>query len=114
MGFDNYQQIFTDENQLKVLRNTAVWVILTPLFATGVGLVYAVLVDRARFEKIAKALIFLPMAISLVGASIIWKFVYDYKGTDQQQIGLLNADPRGARARHLPVPARPSRGTRSS
>lgn len=91
VGFDNYQQIFTDSDQLKVLRNTAVWVILTPIFATGVGLVYAVLVDRARFEKIAKALIFLPMAISLVGASIIWKFVYDYKGTEQEQIGILNA-----------------------
>jgi alpha-glucoside transport system permease protein len=95
VGFDNYQQVFTDSDQLKVLRNTAIWVILTPIFATGVGLVYAVLVDRARFEKIAKALIFLPMAISLVGASIIWKFVYDYKGTEQDQIGILNAILKG-------------------
>src|SRR5690349_5594809 len=49
VGFDNYQQVFTDSDQLKVLRNTAIWVILTPIFATGIGLVYAVLVDRARF-----------------------------------------------------------------
>ena len=48
------------------------------------------LVDRARFEKFAKALIFLPMAISLVGASIIWKFVYDYRPARHDQIGLLN------------------------
>jgi alpha-glucoside transport system permease protein len=74
-----------------VLRNTAIWVILTPILATGIGLVYAVLVDRARFERFAKALIFLPMAISLVGASIIWGFVYDYKAVDQEQIGILNA-----------------------
>ncbi len=66
------------------------WVVLTPIVSTGIGLVYAVLVDRARFEKFAKALLFLPMAISMVGASIIWKFVYDYKSGDQTQIGLLN------------------------
>jgi alpha-glucoside transport system permease protein len=74
-----------------VLRNTAVWVILTPVAATLIGLVYAVLVARARFEKFAKALIFLPMAISLVGASLIWKFVYDYRATENEQIGLANA-----------------------
>lgn len=90
-GWDNYAQIFTDPNLLQVLRNTAVWVVLTPVLATGIGLVYAVLVDRARFEKIAKALIFLPMAISLVGASIIWGFVYDYKAVEQEQTGILNA-----------------------
>lgn len=91
VGLDNYKVIFTDPSQLQVLRNTAIWVILTPIAATFIGLVYAVLIDRAKFEKFAKALIFLPMAISLVGASIIWKFVYDYKATEQDQIGVLNA-----------------------
>ncbi|WP_309646746.1 MULTISPECIES: sugar ABC transporter permease [Nocardioides] len=90
VGLDNYQTIVTDGDQLQVLRNTAIWVVLTPLAATAVGLVYAVLIDRAKFEKFAKALIFLPMAISLVGASIIWKFVYDYRGTDENQIGVVN------------------------
>ena len=90
VGLDNYQTIFTDSDQLQVLRNTAIWVVLTPLAATAVGLVYAVLIDRAKFEKFAKALIFLPMAISLVGASIIWKFVYDYRGTKENQIGVVN------------------------
>ena len=89
-GLENYQTIFTDPDLLKVLFNTALWVIITPIMATLIGLVYAVLIDRAKFEKFAKALIFLPMAISLVGASIIWKFVYDYRDSQEQQIGLLN------------------------
>jgi len=90
VGFDNYQTIFTTPDQLTVLRNTAVWVILTPILATLIGLVYAVLIDKARVEAFAKALIFLPMAISLVGASLIWKFVYDYRATENDQIGLAN------------------------
>ncbi len=90
VGLDNYHTVFTDTQQLRVLRNTAMWVVLVPTLSTFIGLVYAVLVDRSRFEKFAKALIFLPMAISLVGASIIWKFVYDYKDSSNAQIGLAN------------------------
>lgn len=92
IGFDNYSTIFTDGGQLKVLRNTFLWVVLTPFLATAVGLVYAIIIDRSRFEPIAKALIFLPMAISFVGASIIWKFVYEFRPDQGQikQIGLLN------------------------
>lgn len=90
VALENYQQLFTDSNQLEVLRNTLFWVVLTPLLSTAIGLLYAVLVDRASFEKFAKALLFLPMAISMVGASIIWKFVYDYRAGDRTQIGLLN------------------------
>ena len=55
-----------------------------------IGLLYAVLVDKARGEAFAKALIFLPMSISLVGASIIWKFVYEYRPSFRPQIGLMN------------------------
>lgn len=91
VGFDNYQQIFTDGDLLKVLRNTALWVILVPLASTSIGLIYAILIDRSRFEKFAKALVFLPMAISLVGASIIWKFVYAYRAAGNEQIGIANA-----------------------
>ena len=90
VGLDNYKKLFTDKQLLTVLRNTLLWVVLTPIFSTGIGLVYAVLVDRARFEKFGKALLFMPMAISMVGASIIWKFMYDYKAGDATQIGLLN------------------------
>ncbi len=91
VGLDNYVEIFTNKDLLEVLRNTALWVILVPLVSTSVGLIYAIMVDRSRFEKFAKALIFLPMAISLVGASIIWKFVYAYRAPGQDQIGIANA-----------------------
>jgi alpha-glucoside transport system permease protein len=84
IGWDNYLQALTEGQFLIVLRNTALWVVCVPLLATGLGLLYAALVDRTRFEKLAKTLIFLPMAISMVGASIIWKFVYDNK------VGLLS------------------------
>lgn len=89
-GFSNYAEIFTQPELLTVIRNTAIWVLLVPFLATAVGLLYAILIDRARGEAFAKALIFLPMAISMVGASIIWKFVYQYKQTERPQIGLLN------------------------
>jgi alpha-glucoside transport system permease protein len=91
IGLDNYVNIFTSPEQLLVIRNTAVWVLLVPVFATAIGLIYALLVDKARGEAFAKALIFLPMAISMVGASIIWKFMYDYRPKTRPQIGLLNA-----------------------
>ncbi|GAA3920560.1 hypothetical protein GCM10022629_29440 [Amorphoplanes auranticolor] len=92
IGIDNYKTIFTDGDQLTVLRNTVFWVVVTPFVATAVGLLYAILVDKAKMESFAKSLIFLPMAISFVGASIIWSFVYAYR-PDQanvKQIGLLN------------------------
>jgi len=92
VGVDNYKTIFTDKDQLTVLRNTVFWVVLTPLLATSIGLVYAILVDKSRFESFAKALIFLPMSISFVAAAVIWKFMYEYR-PDQarvQQIGLIN------------------------
>ena len=89
-SFANYDRIFTDPTFQKVIVNSVLWVILVPLMATFFGLVYAVLVDRTRFEKAAKALVFLPLAISMVGASIIWKFVYDYRQAGVNQIGLAN------------------------
>ncbi|MGV9767507.1 MULTISPECIES: carbohydrate ABC transporter permease [Micromonospora] len=89
VGLDNYRWMFAEDSIVRVLINTLIWVLLVPLVATGFGLLYAVLVDKARFEAVAKSLIFLPMAISFVGASIIWKFVYAYRG-EGDQIGLLN------------------------
>ena len=89
-SFSNYTTIFTDPAFQQVLINTVFWVILVPVVSTAFGLIYATLVDRTRFEKAAKALIFLPMAISMVGASIIWKFVYDYRQAGVNQIGLAN------------------------
>lgn len=89
VGLRNYEWMLSEDSIIRVLINTLIWVILVPLVATGFGLIYAVLVDKARFEAVAKSLIFLPMAISFVGASIIWRFVYAYRG-EGDQIGLLN------------------------
>ena len=90
IGLANYATIFTDSAFLIVLRNTFLWVLVVPTVATALGLIYAVLVDRTRAEKFAKTLIFLPMAISMVGASIIWKFMFEYKTKSAPQIGLIN------------------------
>lgn len=96
IGLGNYTDIFTSGEQLVVLRNTVLWVLVTPFVATVVGLIYAILVDGAKGEAAAKALIFLPMAISFVGASIIWKFMYEYRFYDPSvennpnQIGFIN------------------------
>jgi alpha-glucoside transport system permease protein len=90
VGFANYSWMFTNDDAVKVLLNSLLWVVLVPTVATSVGLLYAVLVDKARLEAVAKSLVFLPMAISFVGASIIWKFVYAYRSEEQDQIGLLN------------------------
>lgn len=70
--------------------NNIKWILLMVSGTLALGLLIAVLADRVKYEALAKALIFMPMAISFVGAGVIWKFVYDY-GTQQVQIGLLNA-----------------------
>lgn len=90
VGMANYGEILTNSAFLIVLRNTALWVFIVPIVSTGLGLLYAVLVDRTRFEKAAKAMVFLPMAISMVGASIIWRFVYEYRPAAAAQTGLAN------------------------
>lgn len=90
VGFDNFVWIFTQQTGLVTVGNTIVWVLLVPTISTIFGLAYAVFIDKSRGEKIFKVLVFMPMAISFVGASIIWRFVYDANPPDQEQIGLLN------------------------
>lgn len=90
VGLDNYQWLFTEDEALVTIRNTIIWVVVTPLLATGIGLIYAILIDKAKTEAISKSLVFMPMAISFVGAGIIWKFMYAYRGADADQIGLIN------------------------
>jgi alpha-glucoside transport system permease protein len=90
IGLDNFVWMFTQPEALVTLRNTVVWVILVPLVSTVVGLAYAVFIDKSRGERIFKVIVFMPVAISLVGAGIIWKFVYEYRPTEVNQIGLLN------------------------
>lgn len=91
-GFDNYQFAFTDPVMLESLRNNALWLVVGTGSIVILGLLIAILADRSRFEVIAKSLIFLPMAISFVGAGVIFRFVYDAsRAPGQSQIGLLNA-----------------------
>ena len=91
VGLANYSFIVMDGNFLTTIRNNVLWLIVVPTMATAGGLVVAVLADRVWWGNIAKTFVFMPMAISFVGASVIWKFVYDYRGPDSEQIGLLNA-----------------------
>ncbi|SDK96417.1 carbohydrate ABC transporter membrane protein 1, CUT1 family [Cryobacterium psychrotolerans] len=90
IGLDNFVWMFTQPEALITLRNTVIWVILVPLVSTIVGLAYAVFIDKSRGERIYKVLVFMPLAISFVGAGIIWKFVYEYRPAERDQIGLLN------------------------
>ena len=90
VGLANYAWIFTQPDGIRVVLNTVVWVLLTPTVSTIVGLAYAVFIDKTRGEKIYKVLVFMPMAISFVGAGIIWRFMYEYRGKEFDQIGLLN------------------------
>ena len=89
----NFRFALSDPIMLESFRNNLLWMVVGTLFCVGLGLVIAVLADRSRWEKLYKALIFMPMAISFVGAGVIWKFVYAYKGeaAGLQEIGLLNA-----------------------
>ncbi|MDQ0574082.1 carbohydrate ABC transporter permease [Agromyces albus] len=90
VGFDNFVWMFTQPEALVTLRNTVIWVLLVPTISTIIGLAYANFIDRSRGERIYKALIFMPFAISFVGAGIIWKFVYEFRPSGRDQIGLLN------------------------
>ena len=93
IGLDNYVYAFTNPRMLETFRNNALWMVFGTSFSVGLGLLIAFLADRTKAEVVYKSIIFTPMAISFVGAGVIWKFVYTYKGTGVgiQEIGLLNA-----------------------
>ncbi len=92
-GLSNYQFALTDRIMLEAFRNNLLWMIFGTALSVGLGLLIAVLADRSRYENIYKAIIFMPMAISFVGAGVIWKFMYTYKGEGVgiNEIGLINA-----------------------
>ncbi|HEY6698412.1 MAG TPA: sugar ABC transporter permease [Acidimicrobiales bacterium] len=97
VGLDNYKFVFTDESMQRAIRNTLAWIVIVPLVATSIGLAFATLADRLRRgEAVAKSLIFLPMAISFVGAAVTWSLIYSFRpegfGTN---IGLLNGIKSG-------------------
>jgi alpha-glucoside transport system permease protein len=89
--FQNYIYFFTFPDTLTSLRNSVSWLIFYTLFAVGLGLIIAILVDRVHYESLAKIAIFLPVPISAVAASIIWKFMFDYQPAGTTQTGTLNA-----------------------
>ena len=92
VGLDNYEFVFSDESMLRSLRNTAGWIIIVPLLAVSIGLLFATLADRlSKGEAVAKSMIFLPMAISFVGAAVTFRLIYSYRPTGfGTNIGLLN------------------------
>ncbi len=91
IGWDNYRWLFSSSEFFESFKNNMLWLIVVPTAATFLGLVIATMTDRIWWGNIAKSLIFMPMAISFIGASVIWKFIYDFRSGDDAQIGLLNA-----------------------
>ncbi|MGQ7846772.1 carbohydrate ABC transporter permease [Granulosicoccus sp. 3-233] len=91
VGLDNYQQMFAEPKFWEAMGNNMMWLLVVPALSTVFGLLAAQLSDRVRWGNLAKSLIFMPMAISFVGAAVIWKLVYDARPVGQDQIGVLNA-----------------------
>lgn len=91
VGFANYIYCFTNEVMLTAFRNNILWIALFVPITVFLGLIMAVMLDRVRYESIVKSIIFMPMAISFVGAGVIWKFIYSYRPIGSEQIGILNA-----------------------
>ncbi|MEZ0395485.1 MAG: sugar ABC transporter permease [Anaerolineales bacterium] len=89
--FENYHYALTNPEMVTALRNNARWLVLMVPGTVLCGLLFAVLADRVRYESVAKSILFMPMAISFIGAGIIWRFVYYIETGSGEQIGLLNA-----------------------
>ncbi len=91
VGFANYSKMMTEAKFWEAMRNNMLWLIVVPAMSTAFGLLAAQLTDRIGWGNIAKSLIFMPMAISFVGAGVIWKLVYEARPDDVAQIGIINA-----------------------
>lgn len=91
VGLANYTQMLGEPKFWEAMRNNMLWLVVVPAMSTAFGLLAAQLTDRLSWGNIAKSLIFMPMAISFVGASVIWKLVYDARPEGTDQIGILNA-----------------------
>ncbi len=105
VGLDNYVAVFTDRLMREAFRNNIMWIVFGATLTVIVGLLIAVLADRSSFERVSKSAIFLPMAISFVGAGVIWNFIYEVRPVDVPQIGLLNAVVVGLGGKPQPWPA---------
>ena len=87
VGIDNYETLFRDDTLVTAIKNNFLWLLIVPAFVTAIGLVFAVLLERVRFATAFKVAVFMPMAISLFAAGVIWRFMYE-KDPDQ---GTINA-----------------------
>ncbi len=105
IGTENYTKLLGAPKFRDTLFNTLLWIIIVPAATVILGLATAALADRLkpRAEKLAKTIIFLPMAISLVGASVVWRFVYAVQPAGRPQIGIQNAVVDRARVQARPV-----------
>ncbi len=91
VGLSNYVAMFSQRLLQEAIRNNLMWIVFGSTFSVVFGLLVAVLADRSKFERVAKSLIFLPMAISFVGAGVIWNFMYEVRPAELPQIGVFNA-----------------------
>jgi alpha-glucoside transport system permease protein len=105
VGLNNYVAVFTDRLMMEAFRNNIMWIVFGATLTVIVGLLIAVLADRSSFERLGKSAIFLPMAISFVGAGVIWNFIYEVRPVNAPQIGLLNAIVVGLGGNPQPWPA---------
>ena len=93
VGFENYTELLSSSAFRDTLFNTFLWILLVPASTVVMGLAVATLADRLQppGEKLVKTIVFLPMAISLVGASVVWNFIYEFRPAGRPQVGLQNA-----------------------
>jgi len=90
VGFENYSKMFAEPKFWEAMRNNVLWLTVVPAAATAFGLLAAQLTDRLSWGNISKSIIFMPMAISFVGAAVIFKLIYEARPEDVAQIGILN------------------------
>ncbi len=90
VGIDNYKALFTTDVLLTAIKNNAIWVLVVPALVTAIGLIFAVLTERIRWSVAFKTAVFMPMAISLFAAGVIWHIMY----TQDPSQGTLNAAVR--------------------
>ncbi|WP_309226072.1 carbohydrate ABC transporter permease [Streptomyces lunaelactis] len=76
-GLDNYKEIFTEDTILTAVKNNVIWVVVAPTVSTALGLIFAVLTERVRWGTAFKLIVFMPMAISMLAAGIIFRLVYE-------------------------------------
>ena len=107
IGIDNYRKLFSDDTLVKAITNNFLWLLVVPFFVTAIGLVFAVLLERIRFSVAFKVVVFMPMAISLFAAGVIWRLMYEKdpsRGTVNASIAVVHdaVSPSGALASALP------------